>query len=119
MPDAAAHKLQETVDEIVGYRKRTRKLVVGLVAVTVASLLAAGFAAYLFVRLHDSDIGNCFASNQVRAQQKQLWDTLFALAAKNSSGPPSAQSERLTAEFLHDVATTYAPVDCIVRYPFW
>lgn len=119
MPDAAAHKLQETVDEIVGYRRRTRKLVFGLIAVTVASILAAAFAAYLFVRLHDSDIGNCVAGNQVRAQQEQLWDTLFVLAAKNTSGPPSAQSRKLTAEFLHDVKTTYAPVDCSVRYPFW
>lgn len=122
MPDAAAHKLQETVDEIVGYRKRTRKLVRGLLAVTVVSIAVAALAVYLFFRVHDSDIGNCLAGNQTRAQQEQLWDDLFTLSAENDNTAHQkvpASTAKFLAEFLHDVKTTYAPVDCAVRYPFW
>lgn len=119
MPDAAAHKLQETVDQITGYRKRTRKLVIGLTAVTTVSILVAVLAGYLFIRLHDSDVGNCLASNQTRAQQQQLWNDLFALSAKNATVKPTAKTVQLTNEFLGDVRRTYAPVDCSVRYPFW
>lgn len=119
MPDAAAHKLQETVDQITGYRKRTRKLVVGLIAVTAVSIAVAALAVYLFFRVHDSDIGNCLASNQTRAQQLQLWNDLFTLSAKNATSKPTAKTEQLAREFLGDVRRTYAPVDCSVRYPFW
>jgi hypothetical protein len=119
MPEAAAHNLQRTVDEITGYRKRTRKLVGGLIAVTVVSALVAAAAAYLYIRLHDSNVNNCVAGNQTRTQQEQLWVTLFTLAAKGSPGPPTAKSRNLTAVFLHDVQVTYAPVDCASRYPFW
>jgi hypothetical protein len=119
MPEDAAHNLQRTVDEITGYRKRTRKMVIGLIAVTAVSLLVAAFAVYLYIRLHDSQVGNCIAGNQTRVEQEQLWDTLFALAAKNDSRSQTAQSRKLTAVFLHDVQVTYAPVDCTARYPFW
>jgi hypothetical protein len=119
VPDAAAHKLQETVDQITGYRKRTRKLVVGLVTVTAVSVVVAALAVYLFFRVHDSDIGNCTAGNQTRAQQLQLWNDLFALSAQDAAGKPTAKTERLTGEFLGDVRKTYAPVNCSVRYPFW
>jgi hypothetical protein len=119
MPEDAAHSLQRTVDGITGYRRRTRKLVGWLAAVTAASLLVAGFACFLYIRLHDSNVGNCAAGNVTRAQQKQLWGTLFTLASENTSSPPSAQSRKLTAEFLGDVKATYAPVDCSSRYPFW
>jgi uncharacterized membrane protein len=120
MPEAAAHRLQEIVDQITGYRQRTRKLVIGLVAVTAVSVLLAGAAVYLFIRQHDSQIDTCNAGNQVRAQQEQLWETLFALSAEANRGkPPDAQGQKLTAEFLHDVKVTYAPVDCAQRYPFW
>jgi hypothetical protein len=119
MPEDAAHNLQRTVDEITGYRKRTRKLVTGLIAVTVVALLVAAGAGYLYVQLHDSQVNNCVIGNQTRAQQEQLWETLFALASKGSTSPPSAQNLKLTAEFLGDVKSTYAPVDCTKRYPFW
>lgn len=119
MSEATSHSLQQTVDEITGYRRRTRKLVGGLVAVTAVSLLVAALACYLYVRLHDSQVGNCAAGNQTRMQQEQLWNTLFALAAKNSTSPQNAQSRELTTEFLRDVKKTYAPVNCSTRYPFW
>ncbi len=119
MPDAAAHKLQETVDQITGYRKRTRKLVIGLTAVTAVSIAVAALAVYLFFRVHDSDIGNCLASNQTRAQQLQLWNDLFALSAKNPASKPTAKTEQLSREFLADVKRTYTPVDCTARFPFW
>jgi hypothetical protein len=119
MPETAAHSLQRTVDEITGYRKRTRKLVGGLIAVTVTAVLLGLASGYLYIRQHDSNVNNCVAGNLTRVQQEQLWDTLFALAAKGSPGPPSAQSRKLTSVFLHDVTTTYAPVNCSTRYPFW
>lgn len=120
MSEAAAHSLQKTVDEITGYRKRTRKLVRGLIAVTAVSVLLAAAAAYLYIRQHDSNVNNCLAGNQTRIQQEQLWNTLFALASKNTGGtPPTAKTVQLTQEFLHDVKKTYAPVDCSARYPFW
>lgn len=119
MSEATSHSLQQTVDEITGYRRRTRKLVGGLVAVTAVSILVAAFACYLYIRLHDSNVNNCVAGNQTRAQQVQLWNTLFTLAAKNSSSPPTAQSRELTSEFLHAVKVTFTPVNCSTRYPFW
>lgn len=122
MPDATAHKLQETVDEIVGYRKRTRKLVRGMLAVTVVSITVAALAVYLFFRVHDSDIGNCLAGNQTRGQQELLWENLFALSAANNAAShqkPPPSTAKFLAEFLHDVKTTYAQVDCSTRYPFW
>jgi hypothetical protein len=119
MPDAAAHKLQETVDQITWYRRRTRKLVVGLIAVTAVSILVAALAVYLFFRVHDSDVGNCAAGNQTRAQQLQLWNDLFVLSAEDATARPTAKTQRLVGEFLGDVKKTYAPVDCSKRYPFW
>lgn len=119
MPEEAAHALQRTVDEITGYRKRTRKLVAGLTAVTAVSIAVAALAVYLFFRVHDSDIGNCLAGNQTREQQLQLWNDLFALSAKSTASRPTAKTEQLTREFLGDVRKTYAPVSCSVRYPFW
>lgn len=119
MAEQAAHNLQQTVDEITGYRKRTRKLVRGLIAVTAVSLLVTALVVYLFIRLHDSDVGNCMASNLTRAQQEQLWNDLFSLSARASTGKPSAKTQQLTSEFLGDVRKTYAPVNCSVRYPFW
>lgn len=119
MPDAAAHQLQKTVDEITGYRKRTRKLVIGLAAVTVIAVLVAVAAGYLFIRLHDSQVGNCVVGNQTRGQELQLWDTLFALSERAAASKPSAKTVALTNEFLRDVKTTYAPIDCSTRFPFW
>lgn len=119
MPEDAAHSLQRTVDEITGYRRRTRKLVRGLIAVTAVSVLLALASAYLYVHQHDSNVGNCSAGNVTRTQQEKLWDTLFALASKGRTGPPSAQTRQLTAEFLGDVRATYRPVDCGRRFPFW
>jgi hypothetical protein len=120
MSEAASHNLQRTVDEITGYRKRTRKLVIGLIAVTVVAVVLAVAAVYLYIRQHDSNVGNCVAGNQTRIQQEQLWNTLFTLASKNTSGtPPTAKTVQLTKEFLGDVKKTYAPVDCGARYPFW
>jgi hypothetical protein len=119
MAEAAAHRLQETVDEITGYRKRTKKLVLGLAAALVVAILVAVGCGYLFIRLHDSDVGNCTAGNQTRAQQLQLWDDLFALSAQDATSKPTAKTQRLTGEFLDDVKETYAPVNCSTRYPFW
>lgn len=119
MAEAASHKLQETVDEITGYRKRTGRLVRGLMAVTVVSVLLAAAAVYLFVRLHDSDLGNCTAGNQVRAQQQQLWYDLFTLSAQDGNSRPTAKTRQLTSEFLGDVRMTYQPVNCTTRYPFF
>jgi hypothetical protein len=112
VPEAAAHKLQDVVDDITGYKRRTRWWRWGTALVAVAAVL-------LYVRVHQSQIDNCVAGNQTKVQQAQLWDTLFDLAAKGSTGPPSAQTQKLTAEFLGDVKATYAPVDCAARYPFW
>lgn len=119
MPDAAAHKLQETVDQITGYRKRTRKLVTGLIAVTAVSIAVAALAVYLFFRLHASQVDNCTAANQTRVQQEQLWDTVLALSAKNPANKPTAKTEQLSREFQGVVKKTYAPVDCSARYPLW
>lgn len=119
MPSDAASSLQRTVDEITGYSRRTRKLVRGLAAVAAVSVILLAVAGFLYYQLHGSQVSNCVAGNQTRAQQEQLWDTLFTLAARNTTSPPTAQSLKLTAEFLHDVKATYAPVDCAGRYPFW
>ena len=119
MAEAASHKLQQTVDEITGYRKRTRKLVNGLIVVTAASVLLAAAAVYLFIRQHDSDLGNCTAANVTRAQQEQLWNDLFTLSAQAATTRPTARTRKLTSEFLGDVRVTYRPVDCTTRYPFF
>lgn len=116
MSEGAAHALQRTVDEITGYRKRTGKLVKGLIAVTVVSILVAALAVYLFFRVHDSDVGNCAASNQVRAQQLQLWQNVLSLAV----GPhPTAAGLGFEGKTMADVREAFAPVDCSARYPLW
>lgn len=116
MPEDAAHNLVKTVDEITGYGRRTRALVIRAAVVAVVLFTLSGF---LYVQVHDSQLNNCNAGNVSRTQQKQLWETLFALASKGSASPPSAESRKLTAEFLGDVKATYVPVDCAARYPFW
>jgi hypothetical protein len=116
MPEAAAHKLQETVDEITGYGRRTRKLVWGLVSITFASVLLVVGTGYLFIRVHDSQLDSCTASNQSRAQQEQLWTTFLAIAA----GPHPAPSVLPKLhELQHAVSATYTPVNCQARYPLW
>ena len=116
MSEGAAHALQRTVDEITGYRKRTGKLVKGLIAVTVVSILVAALAVYLFFRVHDSDIGNCTAGNQARAQQEQLWQDVLGLAV----GPhPTAAGLEFEGKTLADVREAFAAADCSARYPLW
>lgn len=116
MAEAASHKLQETVDEITGYRKRTRKLVIGLITVTVLSVLAAAASVYLFIRQHDSDVGNCTAGNTTRVQQAQLWHDVISLAVGPHPVPLALAFEQKTDQ---DVAQTYAQVDCSVRFPLF
>ena len=123
MPDEAAHKLQETVDEIVGYSRRTRVLVERIrrlarwqIVLTVACLLVAAGAGYLYVRLHDDQVGNCQAANQSRMQQEKLWDTFLTLAA----GPhPTPVVRAAELKLLNQGKETYVQVDCNARYPFW
>lgn len=112
----AAHSLQRTVDEITGYGRRTRKLVIRAAAVAVVLFILFGF---LYFRLHQSQLDNCAAGNQTRMKQEQLWNTVFTLSAQSSSTPQTAQTRKLTAVFLHAVQVTYAPVNCAARYPLW
>jgi hypothetical protein len=119
MPEAAAHKLQETVDEITGYSERTRKLVWGLSAVTAACVLLVVLVALLYIRQHQNQLSNCQSGNQTKAQQAKFWGEVLDLSVKNSKAPPTPQEQRVLAVFLHDVAVTYAPLDCDARYPFW
>lgn len=115
MAEAASHKLQETVAEIVGIKRLVR----WVLAVSIACVLLVALAGYLYFQLHDSQVSNCENGNQTRGQQEQLWDTLFALSAEDETSKPSAQTQKLLNEFLGDVKETYAPVDCAARYPFW
>jgi hypothetical protein len=116
MPEAAAHALQRTVDEITGYRKRTRKLVAGLIAVTVIAVLVAVGCGWLFIRQHDSQVGNCADNNQTRAQQKGLWIDFISIIAPPH---PTAAVRKAEDLILRDVTATYTPVDCSGRYPLW
>jgi type II secretory pathway pseudopilin PulG len=137
MPDAAMHKLQQTVDEIVGYRRRTRKLVVGLLAVTAVSLALAVVVSILYVSsldqaaalrtqtaalrtqtaaLHSAQLANCAVSNGIKAKETALWHTLFTLSELDATSKPSAKTLRLTALFLHDVDTTFPQLNCAKAY---
>lgn len=116
MSEAAAHNLQRTVDEITGYRARTRKLVISLIAVTAVAVLVAAGCAYLFFRLHDSQLGNCAAGNMTRAQQGKLWFTFISVVA---GAHPTLVVRRAEDLILGDVTVTYAPVNCAARYPLW
>lgn len=109
-------ELRKTVDEITGYRKRTRKLVIGLVVVTAVSVAVACGCGYLFFRLHDSQVGNCVSGNMTRAQQGQLWVTFIGVVAGSH---PTLVVRKAETLILRDVAATYAPVDCSDRYPLW
>lgn len=113
MPEAAAHNLQKTVDEITGYSRRTRKLVIRAAVVAIILFILSGF---LYVRVHQSQIDNCTASNQTRMQSQQLWNTFITVVAGNH---PSLVVSQAEAKILGDVAATYAPVNCAARYPFW
>lgn len=117
MAAAAGRSLQETVDDIVGYRRRTRKLVRALAAITVIAVLGILASGYLYVRLHDSEIGNCQDGNVTKAQQRQLWNDVISLASRGRA--PDARGKRIDAGIEHDVNVTYAPANCDGRYPFF
>jgi hypothetical protein len=116
VPENAAHQLQRTVDEITGYSRRTRKLVLGLAVTTVLGIAIAAFVAFLYVRLHDSQVSACAGGNQTREQQARLWRDVVGLAVGPHPAPAGMAFRQKT---LQDVAKTYAPVDCDRRYPFW
>lgn len=60
MPEAAAHELQKTVDEITGYSRRTRKLFWWLAAIAVVSLaLAAANVAFTVHQVSANDQKFC------------------------------------------------------------
>jgi hypothetical protein len=131
MPEAAAHELQRTVDEITGYSRRTRKLVwwlaaLGAVAlalgvvVTVLAISTSNQAAALSrttTDLHSAQLSNCALSNSIKARETALWHTLFTLASEGAPGKPSAETQKLTAEFLGDVDNTFTQVNCAKAYP--
>lgn len=133
MPEAAEHELQKMVDEIVGYRKRTRWLRWGTAALAVVSMVLGITVAILFAgqdsqtatlrqqttALHQDQLANCANANGIRSRERALWNTLFELSAPANTGqpPPSAKVAALQREFLHDVDVTFATVNCAKAFP--
>jgi hypothetical protein len=66
-------------------------------------------AATAAAKVAEADNRNlCLSSNVSREQQTGLWDFLFRLA-----GPAkTAEGAKLDGEFLHHVATLFAPRNC-------
>ncbi|HEY2088201.1 MAG TPA: hypothetical protein VGH54_19565 [Mycobacterium sp.] len=128
MPEAAEHKLQGMVDEIVGYRQRTRWWRWGTAVLAVVSL-ALGITVGILVigygnqaaalsrqtdALHSSQLANCTVSNRAKTEAEGLWLTFIGLLA----GPhPSAAVKTAEARFIADVHRTYVLVDCPRAYP--
>jgi hypothetical protein len=124
---ATGHELTVMVDEIVGYKKRTRWLRWGTLGLAVVALALAIFVGIQnnAIRdqadaLHSAQLANCAVSNGIKAKELTLWHNLFALSAANNAAshqkvPPS--TAKFLAEFLHDVAVTFQPLDCAKAYP--
>jgi hypothetical protein len=113
MPEEAAHELQRTVDEIVGYSRRTRKLVANIrklvIALAVEAVLGVAVTVIVIIllisyrdqgtalrqqtftvqqqatALHKSQLANCALSNETKAKELTLWHDLFTLSAQNNN----------------------------------
>jgi hypothetical protein len=148
MPEEAAHQLQQTVDEIVGYSRRTRalvanirRLVIGLAVEAVLCLAVTVIVIILLISyrdqgtalrnqtaalqqqaaaLHKSQLANCALSNETKAKELTLWHDLFTLSAQNNNASGQkvpASTAKFLEQFLGDVNTTYAPLNCAKLYP--
>jgi hypothetical protein len=134
MPEAAAHELQRMVDEIVGYRQRTRWLRWGTTALAVVSLALGVTVGILVIgygnqastlsqqqtALHRAQLANCGVANGIRAKETALWHTLFALSAANNSATGMKESpatQKFLAQFLGAVNSTFKQVNCAKAYP--
>lgn len=118
MPEATAHQLQRTVDEITGYSRRTRKLIWGLalsividIALTVIIAFLTASALNANSTLHKAQLTACGIGNQSRLQQIRLWDEVLAV-----SKPANAHEAQVDRQFRAFVSTTFAPVDCAKLY---
>ena len=126
MPERAAHELQHTVDEITGYSKRTRKLVFGLVAVSVLVTATAVIAIVVAINsmhqntaitaqaraIHQAQLNACDIGNQGRTAQIRLWNFVISLSAKSPNSSPAT-----LRTFEAFVTKTFRPVDCRKLYP--
>lgn len=128
MPEAAKSELQRTVDEITGYRKRARRVLIAVAAVAVLALAAAIVAGLAALgnyhenqaqaeqtrAIHQAQLDACTRGNLSRADDQRKWLKFLALA----TGPhPDAQARAFEAQFIPFLLAADAPVDCAKAYP--
>ena len=126
MPHEAKSELQKTVDEITGYKVRTRRILIVLaaavlldIALTVAVIaLGSGVRSQtrqnrqLITEIHASQVNACQLGNKTGTAQAFLWETALTLAFSKAPANVRAQ-EKLIIPY---VQRTFTPVDCTRLY---
>jgi hypothetical protein len=124
MPEQAKSELQHIVDEITGYRRRTR---VYYIAVSFVAVLAIAIGVLVFFlnrhdnttqnaiseQIHQSQLDNCATANRNRIKDEQLWRTFIKLVAPH----PDANARAIEAQFFPILHAKDTPVNCVKVYP--
>jgi hypothetical protein len=121
----ALNGVTQELKRLAAYGHKNRRMIWGLIVSITLDVLLTVVVAVFAIQAHDADASAtaarqiaavaqqadrnlCLSSNVSRAQQLGLWDYLFTLA-----GPAKTkEGAKLDAEFLHHVATLFAPRDC-------
>jgi hypothetical protein len=111
--------LNAQVDAQESYGHRNRRMIWGLVAalfliavLTVAVAMVAvqaDHASGKATQVRTQQISACVSSNEVRANNKRLWDYLFSLPPTK---PRTTEQDTQIQNFRAFVNKTFAPRDC-------
>jgi hypothetical protein len=118
--DAVSGQLEALKRESAAHRRygrRNRHLIWCLAAVVVLLLTAgvvinfvqASRASDLAKQVHAAQVSTCQQSNVTRAQQLQIWDYVLAVPQPT---PPTAEQQKIRADFRAYVHRVFAPRDC-------
>lgn len=116
---ASMNGLSNRIGELTAYGRRNRRLISWTIAgvlldvvLTVGLVLSyskANHADDRATRNHDQLVSTCAASNESRADVRELWGKLFKLSP---SAPQTEEQKKRLADFRAYIDKTYAPRDC-------
>lgn len=92
-------------------RRAKRRQLILAISIALDLILTAGFfVVYKQANTnHQIIVNDCYSRNESRANNKQLWDYLFALPPEK---PPTATEQAQIDKFRDFVNETFAPKDC-------